>query len=63
VLNLALFFLYHVLWPQGFKGAFEWPAAVLAIAAAVALFRFKRSVIQVIGASALIGLGWTLAMR
>jgi hypothetical protein len=36
---------------------------VLAIAAAVALFRFKRSVIQVIGACALIGLGWTLAMR
>ncbi|MBT9597374.1 MAG: chromate transporter, partial [Vitreoscilla sp.] len=60
VLNLALFFLYHVLWPQGFKGTFEWPAAVLAIAGAVALFRFKRSVIQVIAASALIGLAWTM---
>jgi chromate transporter len=60
MLNLALFFLYHVLWPQGFSGHFEWPAALLAVAAALALFRFKRSVIQVIAASALIGLAWTL---
>ncbi|MGH8355076.1 MAG: chromate efflux transporter [Pseudomonas sp.] len=56
ILNLALFFGYHVLWPQGFGGHFDWPAALIAVAALVALFRFKRSVIQVLGACALVGL-------
>lgn len=56
VLNLALFFGYHVLWPQGFAGVFDWPSAIIAVAAAIALFRFKRSVIEVIIACALAGL-------
>ena len=56
ILNLALFFLYHVLWPQGFAGTFDWISAVIALAAAVALFRFKRNVIEVIVACAVIGL-------
>ncbi|RAI64775.1 chromate transporter [Pseudomonas fluorescens] len=56
ILNLALFFGYHVLWPNGFSGAFDWPSALIAIAAAVALFRFKRGVIQVLLACALAGL-------
>jgi chromate transporter len=55
ILNLALFFGYHVLWPQGFSGAFDWPSAVLAIAAAVALFKYKRNVIHVIAVSGLMG--------
>ncbi|NBU19333.1 MAG: chromate efflux transporter [Betaproteobacteria bacterium] len=55
ILNLALFFGYHVLWPQGFSGAFDWPSAVLALAAAVALFKYKRNVIHVIAVSGLIG--------
>ena len=63
ILNLALFFGYHVLWPQGFGDGFEWPAAVIALAALVALFRFKRGVIEVIAASALIGLAWTWSTR
>jgi len=53
---LALFFCYHVLWPQGFEGTFDWPSALIALAAAVALFRFKRGVIQVLAACALAGL-------
>jgi chromate transporter len=56
IVNLALFFAYYVLWPQGFAGKFEWPAALIALAAVIALFRFKRGVLEVIGASALIGL-------
>ena len=56
VLNLALFFGYHVLWPQGFGGSFEWMSALIAVGAAVALFRFKANVIHVIGACAVIGL-------
>ena len=56
ILNLALFFGYHVLWPQGFKGAFDLPSALIALAAAVALFRFKRNVIHVIAACGILGL-------
>lgn len=56
ILNLALFFGYHVLWPQGFGGHFDAVSALIAVAAAVALFRYKRNVIHVIAACALVGL-------
>jgi chromate transporter len=58
ILNLALFFGHHVLWPQGFGGTFELPSALIALASAVALFKYKRNVIHVILASALLGLGF-----
>jgi chromate transporter len=56
ILNLALFFGYHVLWPRGFEGRIEWVSALIVVAAAVALIRFKRGVIEVIAACALVGL-------
>lgn len=56
ILNLACFFGYHVLWPKGFSGNLDWPSALITIAAAIALFRFKRGVIQVLMACALAGL-------
>lgn len=56
ILNLALFFGYHVLWPEGFAGSFDWPSALIAVGATVALFRFKRGVIQVLAGCALVGL-------
>ncbi|SMF46076.1 chromate efflux transporter [Pseudogulbenkiania subflava] len=56
IFNLALFFGYHVLWPTGISGHFDWPSALIALAATVALFRFKRNVIQVIAACAVVGL-------
>jgi len=56
ILNLALFFGYHVLWPMGLKGSFDWISALITVTAAVALFKYKRNVIHVIAASALIGL-------
>ena len=56
ILNLAMFFAYHVLWPRGFAGDFEWTSALLGVAAAVALFRFKVGVIPVIASCALAGL-------
>ncbi len=61
VVNLALFFAYHVLWPQGLGGSFEWPSVFIGSAAFIALFRFKADVIPVIGACALAGLAVTLA--
>jgi len=63
IVNLALFFAGHVLWPKGFAGPFEWPAALIGLAAALALFRFKQGVIRVICSAALAGLAWTLMAR
>ncbi len=56
ILNLAVFFAWHVLWPQGFAGAFDGAAAAITVAAAVALFRFQRGVMPVLGACAVAGL-------
>src|SRR5687767_4360743 len=60
ILNLALFFAYHVLWPQGFGGTFDAGSALIALVAAVALFRFKVGVMPLLGGCALAGLAITL---
>jgi chromate transporter len=60
IVNLALFFAWHVLWPGGYGGRFEWLSALIGVAAFVALFRFKAGVMPVIGACALAGLAVTL---
>jgi chromate transporter len=56
IANLALFFAHHVLWPQGFSGPFDAASAVIALAAAVALMRFKQGVIPVLAGCAVAGL-------
>jgi len=56
ILNLAMFFAHHVLWPQGFGGRFDAVSAAIALAAAVALFRFKVGVMPLLGACAVAGL-------
>ncbi|MGO4811586.1 chromate efflux transporter [Cupriavidus sp. 2MCAB6] len=56
IVNLAVFFAYHVLWPAGLHGRFDWPSALIGLAAAVALFRFKAGVIPVILACGAAGL-------
>jgi chromate transporter len=56
ILNLAMFFAYHVLWPQGFGGRFDAVSAVIGAAAAVALFRFKVGVMPLLGGCAVVGL-------
>lgn len=61
ILNLAIFFGYHVLWPEGFAGQFEWPSALIAVGAGIALFRYKIGIIKVIASSALMGLAFSLA--
>ena len=61
IANLAVFFAWHVLWPQGQSGRFEWMSAAIGIAAAAALFRFKLGVIRVVFSSGLVGLLFTLA--
>ncbi|MES2415965.1 MAG: chromate efflux transporter [Pseudomonadota bacterium] len=56
ILNLAMFFAYHVFWPQGFGGRFDAVSALIAAGAAIALFRFKVGVMPLLGMCALIGL-------
>jgi chromate transporter len=58
IVNLAVFFAYHVLWPQGLSGPFEWASAAIGAAASIALFRFKVGVIPLIAACGLLGLVW-----
>jgi chromate transporter len=60
IVNLAAFFAWHVLWPNGFAGGIDGPSALIGAAALVALFRFRAGIIPVIGACALAGLAITL---
>ena len=62
ILNLAGFFGFHTLWPEGLQGRLDAVALSLMGAATLALFRYKVGVIYVIGMSGLIGvLGRLLA--
>jgi chromate transporter len=62
IANLAVFFAYHVLWPAGLAGHFEWPASLIGIVAALALFRFEVGVIPVIVGSGIAGLALRLLL-
>lgn len=56
ILNLAVFFAYHVIWPRGFAGHMEWPSIAIGLVAGIALLRFKINVIYVIIAAGMMGL-------
>jgi len=62
ILNLAVFFAYHVLWPEGRSSPFDWASAVIGVAAFVALFRFKAGIIPVIAVCAALGLAARLLL-
>jgi len=67
ILNLALFFGWHVLWPQAtdaapFAGPFEAFYALISVAAFLALWKYKADIMKVIGACAAVGLAHTLAV-
>jgi chromate transporter len=62
IVNLALFFAWHVLWPQAQGGRFDIGAALIAVAAAVALFRYKVGVLPLLACCGLAGLLLTLAL-
>ncbi|HEX7437022.1 MAG TPA: chromate efflux transporter [Caldimonas sp.] len=57
IVNLAVFFAVHVLWPAGLAGRFDWTSAAIGVLAGIALFRFKAGVIPVILGAGLLGLG------
>ena len=58
IANLALFFSYHALWPQGFEGGLDWAAGVIALIAGLMLFGLKWSVMRTLVACAVAGLAW-----
>jgi chromate transporter len=67
VVNLAVFFAWHTFWPQGtasapFAGTFEWFPVIVAIAAFVALWKYKADIMKVIAVCALLGLAYTFVM-
>ena len=60
ILNLALFFAAHVVWPLGLGGPVDAVALLLTGAAGLALIHYKRGVLEVVGACALLGMVWRL---
>ncbi|MBS1220217.1 MAG: chromate transporter, partial [Proteobacteria bacterium] len=69
IINLAVFFAYHVLWPQGITQAFnmqtlftgfQWISLLIGVAAFIALWRYKIGIITVIGACGAAGLVYKL---
>jgi len=63
ILNLTLFFAGHVLWPNGFSGRFDLISAALTTAAVLALFLFKRKMMEVLLGCAVLGLTVTALTR
>jgi len=66
ILNLAVFFAWHTFWPKAtaaapFSGPFDLLSVAVAVAAFLALWRFKADIIRVIAACAGLGLIWTLS--
>lgn len=59
ILNLALWFALHALWPEG--GKFDAFVAVVAVAAWLAMERFKAGVIPTLAVCALLGMLWQVA--
>ncbi|RYF73593.1 MAG: chromate transporter, partial [Comamonadaceae bacterium] len=59
ILNLALFFGFHVIWPRGWSAAPDWLAAAICAAALLALFRWRVGVGWLIGGCGMAGLAAT----
>jgi chromate transporter len=60
IVNLALFFAYHVFWPQGMGSPMDLLSVMLAAIAMIALFRFKAGVIPVILGCGIAGMALNL---
>jgi chromate transporter len=55
IVNLALFFALHALWPAGWGGQWDAAASLIGMVAAVTLIWYKLSVIRLIACCALVG--------
>lgn len=67
ILNLAVFFAWHAFWPHAtadapFAGGFDELPVIVAVAAFIALSRYKADIMPVIGVCALLGLAYSFFM-
>jgi len=60
ILNLAVWFGWHVIVPAGTWASVDWFALAVGVAAFAALHRFKVNLMAVIAASGVVGLTWSL---
>ena len=56
IVNLGLFFAYHVFFPLGLGGSISWISIAICALAGLALFKYQKGVMTVLGGSALAGL-------
>lgn len=56
ILNLAVFFGYHIWWPHRLAARIDVFSVLLTLGSAIALLRYNQSVMRVIGAAAVAGL-------
>ncbi len=62
ILNLAVFFAWHVLWPQGWEGNFDIYSAAVLVAAGCLLFLTKAGIMTVLIFGMLAGLAHSLIL-
>ncbi len=62
ILNLALFFAYHVFWPQGFGASIAWFSVLLSVLAFIALIYYRVGVVAVIIVCGTLGLLYSLVV-
>lgn len=55
IFNLALFFAWHIYWPQGLASGVDWFSVALSLIALVAVLKYQANVAAVIAASGLVG--------
>ena len=55
ILNLAIFFAYHVFCPQGFDGSIDWFSLLIGLSAFFALYKYKINIVKVLLACGFIG--------
>lgn len=55
IFNLALFFAWHIYWPQGLESGVDWFSVVLSVLALIAVLKYRVNVAIVILVSGLVG--------
>ncbi len=55
VVNLAVFFAYHVLFPNGLDGSFDWLSLLIGIVAFTLLYKVKLDIVKLILVCAFVG--------
>ncbi|MBT8559043.1 chromate efflux transporter [Polynucleobacter paneuropaeus] len=56
IVNLGIFFAYHVFFPSGLSGSISWVSILICLLSVIALFKYQCGVITVIAGAAFAGL-------